>query len=188
MVLHCFAYFVSLCRHVGFQNGRHMKSSFFNSFGSVAAIDSVLVSKCMFLGARNIMVLHCFAYFVSPCRHVGFQNCRHMISLFFNSFGSVAAIDSVLVSKCMFSEPRNLMVLHCFAYFVSLCRHVGFQNGRHMKSSLSNSSGSIAAIDLILVSKCMFWGGRNPMVPILKSNGTNTMHNSNAGFRLTGSA
>ena len=87
----------------------------------------------MFLWARNRIVLHCFAYFVSLCRHVGFQNGRHMKSRF-NSLGSIAVIDSVLVSKCMFSGARNLQY---FAYFIFLGRHVGFQNGRHLKSSLS---------------------------------------------------
>jgi len=45
-------------------------------------------------------------------------------------------------------------------------RHIGFQNGRHLKSTFAIISGHNAAIDLILVSKCMFLGARNPMVPI----------------------
>lgn len=37
-------------------------------------------------------------------------------------------------------------------------RHIGFQNGRHLKSTFAIISGHNAAIDLILVSKCMFLG------------------------------
>jgi len=44
-------------------------------------------------------------------------------------------------------------------------RHIGFQNGRHLKSTFAIISGHNAAIDLILVSICMFLGARNPMVP-----------------------
>ena len=51
----------------------------------------------------------------------------------FNSLGSIAVIDSVLVSKCMFLGARNLQY---FAYIIFLGRHVGFQSGRHLKSSL----------------------------------------------------
>ena len=87
-----------------------------------------------------------------------------MKSLFFNCLGSIAVIDSVLVSKCMFSGARNKMVLHYFAYFVFLGRHVGFKNGRHLKSSSSKSFESVAAVDLVLESKCMFSGARNLML------------------------
>ena len=45
-------------------------------------------------------------------------------------------------------------------------RHIGFQNGRHLKSTYAIISGHNAAIDLILVSKYMFLRARNPMVPI----------------------
>jgi len=38
--------------HIGFQNGRHLKSTFAIICGSNAAIDLILVSKRMFLGAR----------------------------------------------------------------------------------------------------------------------------------------
>ena len=144
-LLHCFAYFVSPCRHIVFQNGRHMISLFFNSFGSIAAVDSVLVSKCMFSGPKNLKVLHCFAYFVSLCRHLEFQNGCHMKSSLSNSSGSIADTDLILVFKCMFWGAGNLMVLHCFAYFVSLCRHIGFQNDRHIKSSFSNKFGCIVS-------------------------------------------
>ena len=34
--------------------------------------------------------------------------------------------------------------------------HIGFQNGRHMKSTFAIISESNAAINFILVSKCMF--------------------------------
>jgi hypothetical protein len=36
--------------------------------------------------------------------------------------------------------------------------YIGFQNGRHLKSSFAIISGHNAVIDLILVSKYMFWG------------------------------
>ena len=37
-------------------------------------------------------------------------------------------------------------------------RHIGFQNGRHLKSAYAIIYGHNAAIDLILVFKCMFFG------------------------------
>ena len=49
-----------------------------------------------------------------------------------------------------------------FSFYV---RHIGFQNGRHLKSTFDIISGHNAAIDLILVSKCILLGARNPMVP-----------------------
>ena len=50
---------------------------------------------------------------------------------------------------------------------------IGFQNGRHLKSTFAIICGSNAAIDLILVSKCMFFGARNPMVTISQYTGNN---------------
>ena len=89
-------------RHIGIQNGRHLKSTFSLIFGSNAAIDSVLVSKCMLLGARNPMVTIYIAYFVPMSRHIGIQNGRHLKSTFLIIFESNVAIDLILVPKCMF--------------------------------------------------------------------------------------
>ena len=166
MVTICIAYFVPMSRHIGIQNGRHLKSTFLIIFESNVAIDLILVPKCMFFGVRNPMVTICIVYFLPMRRHIGFQNGRNLKSTFLIICRFNAAIDSILASKCMFWGARNPMVTICIAYFAPMSRHIGIQNGRHLKSTFSIISGSNAAIDSILVSKCMFCGARNPMATL----------------------
>ena len=44
-------------------------------------------------------------------------------------------------------------------------RHIGFHNGCHLQLTFAIIYGHNDTIDLILVSKCMFLGVRNPMIP-----------------------
>ena len=113
--------------------------------------------KCTLTYGEHFQILS-HSEFYLHVRHIGIQNGRHLKSTFSIISGSNAAIDSILVSKCMFCGARNPMVTICIAYFLPKSRHIGFQNGCHLKSSFSIISGSNGAIDSILVSECMFWG------------------------------
>ena len=73
----------------------------FDYFWSNGGIDSILVSKCIFWGAGNPMMLICIAYFLPISRHIGFQNSWPLKSTFSIIFRSNAAIDSILMSKFM---------------------------------------------------------------------------------------
>ena len=127
-VMICIVYcFLPMSRHIGFQNGRHLKSTFSSISGFNVAIDSILVSKGMFCGAKNPMVTICIVYFLPMRRHIGFQNGRNLKSTFLIICRFNAAIDSILASKCMFWGARNLMVTICIAYFLPMSRHIGFQ-------------------------------------------------------------
>ena len=103
------------------------------------------------------MVTICIACFLSMTRHIGFQNGRHLKSTLSIIFRSNGAIDSILVSKCMFWGAWNPMVTIRIAYFLPISRHIGFQNGCPLKSTFSIIFRPNAAIDLILMSKFMFW-------------------------------
>ena len=63
------------------------------------------------------------------------------------NFGSIAAIDSILVCKGMFSWARNLMVTICIAYFAPMSHHIVFQNDRCLKFTCSIIFGSNARSD-----------------------------------------
>ena len=60
---------------------------------------------------------------------------------------------------------QTLWILSDMKLYFSV-RHIGFQNGRNKKNTIVNISGSYTAIDLILVSKCMFWRSRKTMVTV----------------------
>ena len=47
MITICIVYLLAMSRHVGFQNGCHLNSTFAINFGFISSIDLILVSKCM---------------------------------------------------------------------------------------------------------------------------------------------
>ena len=62
MVTFCIAYFVPMRCHIGFRNGHCLKPTFSIIFGSNAAIDLILVSKCMFCEGKFYMATSCIVY------------------------------------------------------------------------------------------------------------------------------
>ena len=54
-----------------------------------ADFDSILVSKCMFRGPRNQMIIICIMHLLVMSPHVGFQNPWHLKSAFVITLNSV---------------------------------------------------------------------------------------------------
>ena len=78
--------------------------------GHDRAIESRLILKYMFLGARTQIVS--IAIWITLCisRHIEFQNGRHLKSIFANSSSHNAAIDLVLVYKRFFRGDESNII------------------------------------------------------------------------------
>ena len=90
-----------------------------------------------------------------------------MKSIFTVISKSNATIDLILVSTCLFWGSGNPIGHNLYSVILPMGHHIGFQIGRHMESTFAVIPELNVAIDLILVSTCMFLGSKNPMGTLL---------------------